>query len=475
MANFKNALLSNSPVLSRTENGMKAFAGTGNALTDLFYKAGASRGVDLSPVFARAYAEDRVRALRLMAWMRDIRGGAGERAQFRTFLRWIEKNAPDELPQVVAFTPEYGRWDDLLELKTDRGRAVAFNAIGQALLNENGLCAKWMPRKGRDAVELRDFLGLTPKQYRKMLVRLSDTVEQKMCAGNWTEINFSHVPSVAAARYQKAFTKHDKERYQAYRDSLVKNLALPPEQQDKSVKINATAVYPYDVIKSVKQGDQQVALAQWAALPDYMDGSSVLGVIDVSGSMDSHRVAPNLTAMDVAVSLGLYMADKGKGPFKDVFCTFSNQPKLEVLKGDLLQKIRQLSSAHWAMSTNLHGVFDEILKVAKKHKLGREDLPQTVVIISDMQFNACVRHDDSAMEMIRRKYENAGYEIPRVVFWNVAARGNDSPARFDERGVALVSGFSPAIVKSILGNSKDFDPYNIMLKTIDSDRYNAIV
>lgn len=472
---FKNALLSNSPVMTRTENGMKAVAGTGNALTDLFYKAGASRGRDLSEVFANAYAQDRTRALRLMAWMRDIRGGAGERAQFRNFLRWIEKNAADELAQVVAFTPHYGRWDDVLVLQTDRGRAIAFNAVAEALLKGDGLCAKWMPRKGRDAVELRNFLGLTPKQYRKMLVKLSDTVEQKMCAGEWGAINYSHVPSVAAARYQKAFTKHDKERYQAYRDTLVKNLSLPPEKQDKSVKINASAVYPYDVIKSVNKGDKKVALAQWAALPDYMDGSSVLGVIDVSGSMGGHQVMPGITAMDIAVSLGLYMADKGKGPFKDVFCTFSDTPKLEVLKGDLLQKIRQLSGAHWSMSTNLHGVFDEILSVATKHKLPAEDLPQTVVIISDMQFNACVRHDDSAMEMIRRKYEKAGYVIPRVVFWNVASRGNDSPARFDERGVALVSGFSPAIMKSVLGNSKDFDPFNIMLKTIDSDRYNAIV
>ena len=256
----------------------------------------------------------------------------------------------------------------------------------------------------------------------------------------------------------------------------MKNLSLPPEKQDKTVKINASAVYPYDVIKSVQKGDRQVALAQWAALPNYMDGSSVLGVIDVSGSMGGHRVMPNgISALDIAVSLGLYMADKGKGPFKDVFCTFSTRPELEVLRGDLLQKMAQLNRAQWDMSTNLHGVFDEILKVAVKNKLPREDMPATVCIISDMQFNACVQYDDSALEMIRRKYENAGYDIPRVVFWNVASRGNDSPARFDERGVALVSGFSPAIMKSILGNSKDFDPFNIMLKTIDSDRYNAIV
>lgn len=475
MTAFRNALMSNSPVLARTENGMKAFAGTGNALTDLFYKAGASRGTDLSPVFARAYAEDRTRALRLMAWMRDVRGGAGERKQYRTLLQWVERNASDELIQMAAVTAEYGRWDDLLVLTTDRGKAIAFNVIGQALVAGNGLCAKWMPRKGQTAVELRNFLGLSPKQYRKMLVKLSNTVEQQMCARNWGEINFSHVPSVAAARYQKAFTKHDKDRYQAYRDTLVKNLSLPVEKQDKTVKINASAVYPYDVVKSVMKGDRQVALAQWAALPNYMDGSSVLGVIDVSGSMSGHQVMPGMTALDVAVSLGLYMADKGKGPFQDVFCTFSDRPSLEVLKGDLLKKMGQLRHAHWSMSTNLHGVFEEILKVAKANKLDREDLPQTVCIISDMQFNACVRNDDSAMEMIRRKYENAGYEIPRVVFWNIASRGNDSPARFDERGVALVSGFSPAIMKSVLGNSKDFDPYNIMLKTIDSDRYNAIV
>jgi hypothetical protein len=286
-----------------------------------------------------------------------------------------------------------------------------------------------------------------------------------MCANAWPEINYSHVPSLAAARYQKAFKKHDPEGYEAYKARLTTGEA----------KVNAAAVYPYDVIKSrAHGGDDKVIQAQWDALPDYIGNELVLPVCDVSGSMMTPVAGnKNLTCLDVCVSLGLYLADKNKGPFKDMFLTFSEKSKLEVLKGNLLDKLNQLNNSDWGMSTNLHGAFEALLKYAVKGSVKAEDMPKYILVMSDMEFNHCARHDDSAMEMIERKYKSAGYNVPGIVFWNLNARSGNVPVKQDKKGVALVSGFSPAIMKSIL-SAEDLDPVNVMLATINSPRYAVI-
>lgn len=453
------------PVESRTKNGMKTFDSSKSALVDLFFSIGASRGKDLSKEFTRALMEDSTLALRMLAWARDVRGGAGEREVVRKILVSLEKNYPDQLDRILPHLAEFGRWDDLLVFKTKAFKAKAYTLIGDALRERNGLAAKWMPRQGPIAAEIREFYGMSPKFYRKSLVELTNVVESKMCANAWPEINYSHVPSLAAARYQKAFKKHDPAGYEAYKAKLSTGEA----------KVNANAVYPYDVIKSrAHGGDDKVIQAQWDALPDYIGSELVLPVVDVSGSMTCPVGGnKNLTCMDVSVSLGLYLADKNKGPFKDMFLTFSEKTKLQVLKGNLLDKLNQLQRADWGMSTNLHGAFEEILKYAVKGKVAAKDMPKYVLVMSDMEFNHCARHDDSAMEMIERKYKAAGYEVPNIVFWNLNARAGNVPVKHDKSGVALVSGFSPSIMTSIL-KADDLDPYSVMLSTLNSPRYSVI-
>jgi hypothetical protein len=282
-----------------------------------------------------------------------------------------------------------------------------------------------------------------------------------MCAKDWDNIVFEHVPSLAMSRYNKAFGKNAADAFNAYKAALTAGTA----------KINASAVYPYDVIKTLRfGGDAKVANAQWDALPNYVGDASILPVVDVSGSMSCPAGGnPNLTCMDVSLSLGLYLADKNKGPFKDAFVTFSSKPKIQVLKGNLAQKLDQLSRSEWGMSTDLNAVFNRILEVATAHKLPQAELPQTVLILSDMNFNQCVAHDDSAYQMIVRKYESAGYTVPNVVFWNLNDNGT-KPVSFDKQGTALVSGFSPSIMTSILG-AKTLTPEAVMLETIMKDRY----
>jgi hypothetical protein len=345
--------------------------------------------------------------------------------------------------------------------------------LGDALRARNGLAAKWTPRKGEVAREIREFFGMTPKQYRKSLVNLTTVVETQMCAKDWDAINYSHVPSLAHSRYKKAFTRNGTS-YAEYVAKLVKGEA--------GVKINAGAVYPYDVLKgsipsyncsTMSKTELDALQAQWDALPNFIGDASVLPMVDSSGSMTcSAGKNTNLSCLEVAISLGLYFADKNKGKFKDTFLTFSHTPKLVNLKGNIVQKITQMNTGEVA-NTNLNAAFDLILKTAVDNSVPQAEMPQTLVIFSDMQFDQGCSHDDSAIEMIARKYEQAGYTIPKVVFWNLNAAYGNAPVKFNKTGVALVSGFSPAIAKSILsGNLDDFSPEAIMLKTVMKDRYD---
>lgn len=450
---------------ARTENDMKARKSTASPCVDLFYKIGAMRNQNVIPAFTAAFVSDKNVTLRIAQWARDVRGGAGERKIFRDILSHLEESDSDAAIALMRKVPELGRWDDLFVFKTDSMRKNAFALIEKALNEGNGLCAKWMPRKGADAVALRNFLGMTPKKYRKTLVNLTKVVETQMCAKDWNNINFSHVPSLAAARYKKAFFKNAKDAYSAYLEAL--------KNGDPTVKVNAGAVYPYDVIKTARNGDReatQLVISQWNALPNYVGDANILPMVDVSGSMETPVSGANVTAMDVALSLGLYLADKNTGDFKDCFLTFSGSPELLKLRGNIIDKMNQMESSSWDMNTNLHAAFELILKTAKANNVPGEEMPKNVLILSDMQFDLCVTHDDSAIEMIARKYENAGYNMPKVVFWNLRDAGN-VPVKFDASGVALVSGFSPAIVKSILAG-KEFTPEAIMMDTIMNSRYD---
>lgn len=453
----------NTVVKTQTTNGMVALESTTDPVVDLFFKIGASRGKQIVPDFERALQFDPTLTLRVAAWARDVRGGAGERQIFRDVLLHLENLHPELLDKVLPHVAEFGRWDDLLIFQSSEFKGKAFTLIGNALRERNGLAAKWMPRKGPLAVELRKFFGMSPKFYRKSLVDMTKVVEQQMCAGEWSDINFSHVPSLAAARYQKAFGRNAPEAYTAYKDAL----------KTGEAKVNAAAVYPHDVVRSIKLGDKDVAKAQWEALPNYMTDANVLPMVDVSGSMNcpvgGNR---NLQCIDISVALGLYCADKNRGVFKDMFLTFSEKTKLEVLRGDIVSKYTQLCDSDWGMNTNLHRAFEQVLHVATSQKVSEADMPKYILILSDMQFDNCAKHDDSAMAMIQRKYEAAGYVMPKIVFWNLNSHSN-VPVEFNRKGVALISGFSPAIMKSVLA-AKEFTPRNIMLDTINAPRYMVI-
>ena len=471
---------------TKTTNGAKAFKSTLDAHVDLFSRVGALRS---SPnqaltLFSKAFDADVEKALRILLWSRDVRGGAGERNIPRLILKHLSKESPETLENsdVLFRMTEVGRWDDILVLlegsklqKTGYAFRVipgcspvihgkVIGLIRQALADGNGLCAKWMPRKGDIAAILRHELGWTPKQYRKTLVNLTNVVETQMCRGEFDQINFSHVPSQAMSKYMTAFWRNAPAQMQEFKNKVEKG----------EVKINATTLYPHQCYIDIKRGkDEGTVNAMWEALPDYIGGEhKILPMIDVSGSMSCSAGGTSVECIDVAVGLGLYCADRTKGAFHNMFLTFSSRPSIQVVTGKKLStKMSAINRADWGMSTNINAAFNEILKVAKKGNVAAEDMPTHLLILSDMQFDRCANL--TGYDMLKKSYKEAGYEIPKVVFWNLNASTGNSPCKSSKEGVALVSGFSPAIMKAVLSdNFERFTPENVMLETIMQDKYD---
>ena len=454
-----------------TDNGMVTNPTSLNKCVDLFFSIGSMRGKSKDKVvnlFNQAYNENPLVASKILFWVRDVRSGAGERQTFRDVISFLTTNSPQTVRKNIGLIPEFGRWDDVLVLLGTELEDDMFSLIKTALSNGDGLCAKWMPRKGVVANKLRKLFRTTPKQYRKMLVGLTNVVESKMCAKDWEKIDYSKLPSLASSRYQKSFNKNDNERYNEYKKSL----------QDGTAKVNAGAVYPYDIVKSMSMGgDNIVSEKQWESLPNWMEGSveRILPVVDVSGSMGVEVGGnPNLSCMDVAVSLGMYISERNEGSFKDAFITFSNNPQLQYLTGSLSERLLQLRRADWGMSTDLEAVFNLILHQAKMNNVPEGNMPTKILILSDMQFNQATRRDSlGAQSMIEAMYEEAGYTKPNIIYWNLNAKGGNFPVEFDKNGTALVSGFSPSILKSLLGG-KNMTPESIMMDTVNDDRYSVV-
>lgn len=452
-----------------TANGAVTNSTSLNSCLDLFFLAGACRTETIKNIevkLQQAYLEDRVTTLKIIFWAGDIRQGAGERRFFKLALNWLLNNHSEDLFNYIEYVPEFSRWDVLFELDHPFVLDYIFKNLSY---RENGskpnaLLCKWLPRRKQYnnlAKKIRNRLGLTPKQYRKFIVEHTKVVEQQMCANKWLDIEYSHVPSVAMHKYNKAWYRHDEQGFRKYIED-VKN--------GKS-KINASAIFPHDIIKKAVNMWGSIPLteaeiAQWDNLPNYLEGksNSIIPVCDVSGSMYG-------TPMEISVALGLYISERNEGVFKDAFITFSQRPEMQYLKGGLQDRINQLKCASWGMNTDFVKVFELILDKAKENNLLQSDLPETVLVISDMEFDQA-ENGKTNFEHIKEIFKESGYELPKLVFWNVNGRVGNVPVTMKNENVALVSGASPSILKSVLTNN--INPINIMNETLNVPRYGFI-
>ncbi|PCJ96631.1 MAG: hypothetical protein COA52_00005, partial [Hyphomicrobiales bacterium] len=453
--------------MAKTENGALTHATSGNACVDMFFKLGAMRGADVSRIqstFHKAFMENPELATRIALWVRDIDKGAGERKIFRDILLWLETNEIvlcEKVVEHVIKTPKLIRWDDILIFKTAFMKDIAYNAIEEALKAKDSLCAKWCPRKGLIAVELRKHMGLTPKQYRKLIVGLTNVIETKMCNNEWEAIEPSKIPSLASARYRTALFRHIPDVMENYANKVEKGEA----------KINAGAVYPYDVLKPLMNysyyhssnctaSEVKIAQAQWNALPDFIGDNSILPVIDVSGSMGS-TIAGNLTCMDISLSLGLYCATKQSGPFENLVVTFSNKPKfIQLKKSNISENLKIMRQMDWGMNTNIQATFDALLERSKRFEVTQDDMPKYILIISDMEFDSCSERLTN-FQNIKSKFKKAGYIMPNLVFWNVQARGDAETVPISETSKIQPTnpyGQSKAMIEQVLNDLAASDP-----------------
>lgn len=463
-----------------TENAALTHKSTLSDVLDFYYHAPARRGQDNTQLFSNAYAENPLLALKVAFYLRDIRGkGTGERESFRQVLRWLNKNRPEVFNVVIQLVPVYGRWDDILEfVDSDAVQQIVIDQLAADFESDHpSLLAKWMPSINTSSAKTRELakrwvraINVSEAGYRTGLAELRrkiNVLERLMSAGEFAAINYEHVPSKASKLYRKAFSKRDADRYVAFLESVKKG----------EKKINASTLYPYEIVSQYLQGYRivdETLEALWKALPNYADTEkNALVMVDTSGSMQSRIGSTTVRALDVSVSLGLYVAERNHGAFKDYFMTFSAQPQLQRVHGNnLLEKVNNLSRAHWDMNTNLQAAFDLILATAVKNRVPVEDMPSHLFIISDMEFDsACGQHTN--FQHVQMKYRAAGYSMPVIVFWNVMSRNTQTPVTQDEAGTILVSGLSATVFKNAI-NAKVVTPMDAMLEVLQDERYQAV-
>lgn len=467
-----------------TEKGALTYKSTLNKCYDLFAFGGASRGrneEDILDMFYDALREDKLLAMKLLFYIRDVRGGLGERRTFRVILKSLANSHPYLVEKNIDLIPFYGRYDDLLVLFDTRCEDKMISLIAKTLIddcrtNYPTLLAKWLPSENasssdsrRLARKLAKKLSLTNREYRKTLSSIRNKlkiVENLLSEKRYDEIEFDKLPSKAGLKYRDAFLRHEElcDRYIEFIDN-------------KSSKINAKTLYPYDIIKNVWNCDyseRAILDKYWDALPDYFEGKpcDILPVIDNSGSMawnESNGVYP----IDVAVSLGIYCAERNLGDFHSHYISFSRTPKLVEIKGDdIVDKALSAVKDVVYDTTNIEAVFDLILNTLKKNNLSEEHLPKHIVIISDMEFDEGTRYTDSEtlMERIRKEWVKEGYTMPNLVYWNVCSRRNNI-SDLGADNITYVSGCTPMIFKSIMSGKNGMD---LMLDTLNSDRYSSI-
>ena len=492
---------------SITENGAKGFATTKNKLLDINFIVPSLRGMDEDEIFSRfmeAFNQYPNLAFKWLFYLRDVRGGLGERRSFRAIIRKLAKTYPNIMsrPSVIKLIPKYGRWDDVLVLiEKDIPKNVKDAAFDEIVLQLRedisnykmnkpySLLAKWLPSiNGKDkelAVYLAYRFGLNYKRYRKLISNLRkrlNVVEVKMSANEWSEIEYENVPSRANLFYSNAFKKHDFDRRNAYLNSVNKGEA----------KINAGILYPHDIIhrypsnrswnnSPIGELDETVE-ALWKNLPNYVnEDNSTMVVCDGSGSMTDRVPNSNVQAIEVSRALAIYFSERMKAPFKDKFITFSKRPQFVDLSNakTLFDKYNIAKLFDDCSNTDLEKVFNLILDVAVKNNLKQDELPKNILIISDMEFDISLEgiyypnERKRLFEVIENNFAKAGYKLPRLIFWNVNSRTNTIPVKENENGVALVGGYSPSIAKMVL--SQKLDPWECLKEVLLGNRYSSVI
>lgn len=501
--------LTNATNYTRTENGAITHKTTRSALLDLFAMGAAFRkrsDMDVIMLFKKAYEENPIYALKCLFYIRDVRGGQGERRFFRSCMRWLSVYYPEVARPLLQYVPEFGRWDDMYIFVDTPCEKDAFQIMKKQFALDlecqtPSLLAKWLKSENtsskfsrRMGTITRKYFRMTSRQYRKTLSILRERInvlERLMSENRWDEIKFDKIPSKAGLMYKNAFARHDLEREKANVQSYA------DFAKDNTKTVNAKTLYPYECVseaikftwrnrwnnipEDLEDTDRLMINKYWDNLTDYFNNAAFNGiaVVDTSGSMVSElRSAP----INVAISLGLYCAEHNRGPFANKYISFASKPQLIETDGvDFCDKVERIYRTNLCDNTNIEAVFDLMLSVAKSLSTKKEDIPKNIIIISDMEFDEAVNswhsHDyvdtenvETLLETIADRWERYGLELPNLIFWNVDARQNNIPMIGNGR-ISYVSGFSPVLFETIMSGKTG---YELMMEKLNSKRYDCI-
>ena len=512
MNKFLNGL-TNGANYTLTENGAVTHTTTRSDLLDMFAMGAAMRkrtDEDVILMFRKAFDENPSYALKCLFYIRDVRGGQGERRFFRVCMKDLATYNTEAAMRNLRHVPEYGRWDDLYIFVGTPLEAAALNFMKEQLALDiqcktPSLLAKWLKSENTSSAESRRLatitrkaMGMNHKQYRKTLSVLRariNVLERLMSENRWDEIEFDKIPSKAGMIYKNAFARHDIER-----EKSIKEVQTYAEfAKDTTKKVNAKTLYPYECVEeaakimgsthwgsrhsNMNDTNRLMVNKYWDNLTDYFNGASLnaLAVVDTSSSMWG-------TPVYVATSLGMYCAEKCNGPFAGHYVSFSQNPRLVKVEGvDFCDKVDRIIRTDLCENTDIEKTFDMLLDTAIRNRCSQADLPQNIIVISDMEFDRArgagriynwstgkyeyhETNADTLMENIARKWAAAGYQMPHLIFWNVDARQNNIPM-LGNGPISYVSGFSPSIFQTIMTGKTGYD---LMMEKLNSGRYAVI-
>ena len=465
-----------------TENGAVAYSTLSNDLLDLFATIGALRSrseQDIEMKFSRAFAQDRLLATKMLFYCGNIRGGLGERRTFRVCLKWLANNYPEIVNKNMSLIPLFNRWDSIFVLVgtpcEERMWRFIEATLEQDMRNMSSkksisLLAKWMPSENTSSQETRKLarvamkqLGLEPRSYRKILSKMReylDVIERKMSANEWEAIKYNAVPSYAMKNYSDAFQKHDYARFTEYLDSV----------KNGKTKINASTLYPYDLVHKVWNGANETAELQWKALPNYIDGeNNYIVMADVSGSMWGRPI-------ETSISLATYFAERNAGDYHGLYMTFSSNPNFITIDDNstLYEKVHMIRRTEIGYSTNLMRAFEKILSHAVQNHISPENMPKALIVVSDMEIDHYFRPyaNWDFLQVLRKKFADCGYELPKLVLFNVEAR-HDTFLTNNEN-VLFVSGQSASTFKQLCANLNGKTAWDLMIETLNDKMYDCV-
>lgn len=477
-------VMKNKAEIKYTENGAIAYDRLNGSLVTLFAQIGALRPrneKEIEDKFASAFNEDRLLATKMLFYAGNIRGGLGERRTFRICLHWLAINHPTIVKKNIQNIALFNRFDSLFALVGTSCEKDMWSYVQKILVNDLqnmrdgkpcSLLAKWMPTETASSKKTRilarkviSAFKITERQYRQILSSLRKyikVVERKMSNNEWDDINYPTVPSYAMSRYSQAFLKHDNERYSKYIEDL----------NNGKTKVNASTLYPYDLVRNYMGWSSQnnlVAEQQWKALPNYISGeNNIIVMADVSGSMSGRP-------METSIGLAIYFAERNKGDYQNCYMTFTDRPHfIKINPNDTLrEKVAQVKHTDIGYNTNLEAAFNYILSNATYNNVSNEDMPKALVVISDMEIDKYMRGRGLGfVDTMKNKYAQFGYELPKLIFWNVEARNDTFLSQSED--VINISGQSASIFKTFIGALNGKTGWDIMIETLNDKMYDCV-